>query len=465
MPAERLVRGSLLGDLAEVVGVGNLIVDRAALGPYETDITGKFRGAARAALRPQSAAECGAALEICARAGASVVVQGGNTGLAGGATPVGGEIVLLTERLLGIEIDEAEGVALAGAGTVLEDLQAELGERGLMFAVDLGARSKATLGGMAATNAGGQLALRLGTMSRQVLGAEAVLPTGGVFSRLRPLRKDTAGYNLTQLLVGSEGTLAVLTRLLLRILPSATRMFTALLGFRSAGEALHCARLLEERVEAVRCIELMLEDGMQAVCEHRELTPPFQPLPPVALLVELTDDESSAELLAGALEAAGHDGPSAVAVDFASRRKLWELREGHNETIGAMGASQKFDVALPRRALSGFVESLESGLVAEAGGGEAAVYVYGHAGDGNLHVSVVGAPAERQGPVEDAVLAAVLDAGGTISAEHGIGIAKRRALAEMREAADLDAMRAIRAALDPAGILGNGSVLGAPEGV
>jgi len=450
----------LLNDLAEVVGAENLIVDREALGPYEADMTGNFAGGARAALRPQSAAQCGAALQICARAGAPVVVQGGNTGLAGGATPVDGEIVLLTERLRGLEVDAAEGVALIGAGTVLEDLQVELRRYGLMFAVDLGARSKATLGGMAATNAGGQLALRYGTMSRQVLGLEAALPTGGVLSRLRPLRKDTAGYNLTQLLVGSEGTLGVLTQVLLRVLPDTSGHLTALLGFSSTVEGLRCARLLGEQVEAVRCIELMLAGGMRAVCRHKGLTPPFEPLPSVALLVEMAGVDDPADLLVAALEAAGHEGPSAVAVDFERRRALWELREGHNEAIRAMGASQKFDVALPLRAIPAFCVFLEAELLARAEAPGASVYVYGHAGDGNLHVSVVGATAERRGAVEEAMLAAVLDANGTISAEHGIGIAKTEALREMRGAADIEAMRAIKAALDPAGILGSGRVLG-----
>jgi FAD/FMN-containing dehydrogenase len=447
----------LRGRLVELLGEDAVLSSRDRLASFESDPTGRFSGLAALAIRPRSASEAAAALRACDELGARVVVQGGHTGQMGGATPRDGEVVLLTSGLTALgELDPASGLIDVGAGVTLAELQAVLRPSGRVFGVDHGARSAATLGGMAATNAGGQWAVRYGTMSAQVLGIELALPNGSVIDRLEAVWKDTAGYDLRHLMVGSEGTLAVITRLRLRTYPAPKQTVLAMLSLDRVGEAVGTLAAIGERLDSIRSAEIMFEPGMRAVCDHLGIAPPFPHVSPAMLLIECVGSGDLITELGIALEEAGFSGPVAVADDTAGREKLWRYREAHNETVRALGVPLKFDVCLPLGAIEPFHDQLLARLDATD---SAQTIVYGHLGDGNLHVNVVGVPTSRENAVEEQVLRLAVEHGGTISAEHGIGQAKTAYLHLVRGPADIAAMKGIKGVFDAHGMLGAGRVL------
>jgi FAD/FMN-containing dehydrogenase len=444
----------LLRALAEVVGPRHVLTDPDVTAGYAVDWTGRFRGRAPAVVRPADTTEVAGVLALLAEAGRPVVPQGGNTGLVGGSVPLHGEILLSLRRLDGIGPVEvlAEQVT-AGAGATLAAVEAAARPHGLTFGVDLAARDSATIGGMVATNAGGLRMLRYGNMRAQVMGVEAVLPDGRVLSHLAGLAKDNTGYDLAGVLTGSEGTLGVITRVRLRLVPRLAARTVGLLAFGGVETALQALSELRRRLPGcLEAAELFFADGVELVCRHAGIPPPFARPHPVYLLVEAAARTDPAEELAAAVvEGVGElalDG--AVDSEPAGRARLWRYREGHTEAINAAGIPVKLDVALPAGELAGFVPRVREVVAAAAPG--ARTLLFGHAADGNLHVNVLGA-GERAGPVEDAVLRLVSGLGGSISAEHGIGTAKRRWLHLNRTPAELDAFRAIKAALDPKGIL------------
>jgi FAD/FMN-containing dehydrogenase len=304
---------------------------------------------------------------------------------------------------------------------------------------------------MAATNAGGLRMLRYGPMRAQVLGVEAALAGGAVVSHLAGLPKDNTGYDLAGLLTGSEGTLGVITRLRLRLVPRLPERTVALMAFPDAGAALEGVAHLRRWLSTLEAAELFFAGGVELVCDHLGVPPPFPDPHPVHLLVEAAGhDDPTAELAAAveALDPAPLD--AAVATEPAARARLWRYREAHTEAINALGVPVKLDVSLPAPELSGFVPRVGETLTGVAPG--VRCFLFGHAADGNLHVNVVGAEG-REAVVEDAVLQLVADLGGSISAEHGIGVAKRPWLHLNRSPAEIATFRAIKAALDPAGIL------------
>jgi FAD/FMN-containing dehydrogenase len=446
----------LVSSLVDVVGPTHVLTDPELTASYETDWTGRFAGRAAAVVRPGSTGEVAAVLAVLSAAGRPVVPQGGNTGLVGGGVPLHGEVVVSLRRLAGIDdVDVAAGQVTAGAGATLAAVDAAGAAAGLAFGVDLAARDSATVGGMVATNAGGLRMLRYGGMRAQTAGVEAVLADGRVLSHLGGLAKDNTGYDLAGLLAGSEGTLAVLTRLRLRLVPRLEHRTTGLLAFGDADTALEALVTLRRRLPAtLEAVELFLADGVALVCGHLGLTPPFGRLDPVYLLVEVagTHDptEELAEAVVGDVGDRALDG--AVESEPAGRARLWRYREAHTEAINAAGVPVKLDVTLPFGELAGFLTAA-CGAVDRAAPGARCV-LFGHAGDGNVHVNILGAEApERSAAVEDAVLRLVARLGGSISAEHGIGAAKRPWLHLNRTPAEIDAFRAIKRALDPAGIL------------
>ena len=457
---------ALITALADVVGPHHVLTDPELTASFETDWTGRFAGRAAAVVRPGSTAEVAAVLALLSDAGRPVVPQGGNTGLVGGGVPLHGEVVLSLRRLSGIdEVDVAAGQVTAGAGATLAAVDAAAAGAGLAFGVDLAARDSATVGGMVATNAGGLRMLRYGGMRAQTAGVEAVLADGRVVSHLGGLAKDNTGYDLAGLLAGSEGTLAVLTRLRLRLVPRLEHRTTGLLAFADADAALEAMvalrRLLPGSLETV---ELFLADGVALVCDHLGLAPPFGRLDPVYLLVEVAGTHDPTEELAEAvvegvgLSSRGHPEPrgaldGAVEAEPAGRARLWRYREAHTEAINAAGVPVKLDVTLPIGEISGFLTAVCAAVGRAAPG--ARCVLFGHAGDGNIHVNVLGAGAEggRAAAVEDTVLRLVASLGGSISAEHGIGAAKRPWLHLNRSPEEIDAFRAIKRGLDPNGIL------------
>ena len=445
----------MIDALRAAVGDDHVLVDADVRASYETDWTRRFTGTALAVVRPGSTDEVAAVVRVCAARGVGIVPQGGNTGLVGGSVPgAGGDAVVVSlTRLTRVDpVDELAAEVTVGAGVTLARLQQHAARSGMRFAVDLAARDSATVGGMVATNAGGIHAFRHGPMRHQLVGIEAVLADGRVARRLPGLRKDNTGYDLPGLLAGSEGTLAIVTTVRVRLLPARHDSVVALAGLPDTESAQQLLLSLLATAANLEAAELFHEPGLRLVCEHARLPHPFAGTEHGAyLLVECaTEDE-----LEAAFGALGDGTRTAVGDD------LWAYRERHTEAINGAGAHppHKLDVTVPLQRLAEF----ERAVLARIGelDPHTDVYLFGHLGDGNVHVNVVG-PAPDDDTLDDAVLQLVVDHDGSISAEHGIGRAKRRWLTSVRDAADIDAMRAIKGALDPGGILNPGVLL--PEG-
>jgi FAD/FMN-containing dehydrogenase len=447
---------SLLERLEAAVGAGHVLTDPALLEAYERDVTRRYGARAGAVVRPATVEEVAAVLRLCHESRTPVVPQGGNTGLVGGGVPRGGELVLSLTRLgtLG-EVDVVAGQVTAGAGVTLEALQRHARASGLAFGVDHGARSGASIGGMIATDAGGVQVLRHGTMRAQVTGLEAVLADGRVVRRLAGLLKDTAGYNLPQLLIGSEGTLGVVTAARLRLVPALPRAVTALVAVPGTEAAVQLMCDLRARAASLQAVEVFYGEGMKLVCEHRDLSPPFAEDHDVYVLAECAAQDDPLEDLAGAIEdALVLD--VAVADDTARRAALWDYRDLQNEAVGAAGVPHKLDVTVPLAALASFERRVRDVIEQAAPG--ARTILWGHLGDGNFHVNVLG-PEPDDYRCDEAVLRLVAEIGGSISAEHGVGVAKRRWLGLTRSPSEIETMRALKATLDPHGILNPGAVL------
>ncbi|MEP6797527.1 MAG: FAD-binding oxidoreductase [Lapillicoccus sp.] len=454
---------TLEDDLRAVVGGQHVLVDPSLTASFETDWTRRFSGHARCVVRPGSTAEVAGCLQACSRHGVAVVPQGGNTGLVGGSVPVDGEVVLSTVRLTEIgPVDDVAGQVTVGAGTTLAAVQQAARAAGLDVGVDFAARDSATIGGLVSTNAGGENVLRYGGTRQQVVGLEAVLVDGSILSRLEALPKDNTGYDLTGLLSGSEGTLAVLTAVRVRLWPLLTRRSVALLALESTTAALAALAGLRSRLTTLESAELFLADGLALVREHTGLPAPMPGDHPAYLLVECAGvDDPSDELLA-ALGAVSEevDGVADIVIgeDGPTRERLWRYREGHTESINAAGVPVKLDVAIPHARLATALAELPEVVRGVAPG--ARTIIFGHLNEGNLHVNVLHADADDLAhAVEDAVLRYVVGVGGSISAEHGIGRAKTAWLPLARSAAEVAAMRAVKAAFDPRGLLNPGVIL------
>ena len=440
----------LVATLAGIVGPRHVLVDPDQRRGHEVDWTGRYRGTALAVVRPGSTDEVAEVLARCRRAGVAVVPQGGNTGLVGGSVPVDGGVVVSTTRLDAIgPVDRDAGQVTVGAGTTLAAVQRAAAAAGWAYGVDFGARDAATIGGTIATNAGGHHVLRFGSTRRQVIGVEAVLADGRRIARLHGLVKDNTGYDLAGLLCGSEGTLAVLTAARLALVPAPGARTTALVGLESTAAAVAAVGRLRRQVPGLEAVELMLAAGIALVAEHLGRPPPFAPLPPAALLVEAEGPGAESALAAALADA----GPVLVATDSVRRAALWRWRDAHTEAIATLGVPHKLDVTLPAAELARFLDDVAAAVHEVQP--RARSWLFGHAGDGNIHVNVTGSDPDDPA-VDDAVLALVLERGGSISAEHGIGRAKAAWLARDRSPEEVDVMRSVKRAFDPDGILNPG---------
>jgi FAD/FMN-containing dehydrogenase len=451
----------LTASLAETVGASHVLTDPELRAPYEIDWTRRFGGSAAVVVRPGSTDQVASVLRTCAGAGVAVVVQGGNTGLVGGGVPApaGPPVVLLsTTRLNRLDpVDPVSAQVTAGAGVTLARLQEAAATAGLAFSVDLAARDSATVGGMVATNAGGLHVLRYGPMRAQVIGLEVVLADGTVLSRLSGLIKDNTGYDLSQLLVGSEGTLGVVTAARLRLFPAHPERVVALIGVANTAEALDVVGALQRRVEGLEAAELFYADGLALVRRHVGLPDPLPRSWPAYLVIECAALADPSDALFDVLAALDlSEEATAVATDPPGRARLWAYREHHTETVSSLGVPHKLDVTLPQARLAEFETAVRAEVDRVAPG--STLVLFGHVGDGNLHVNVVGPPPDDDS-VDDAVLRLVASMGGSISAEHGVGRAKVGWLSLSRSPAELAAMRAVKAALDPGGLLNPGVLL------
>jgi FAD/FMN-containing dehydrogenase len=443
--------------LAQVVGAEHVLTDPDLTRSYETDWTGRFSGRASCVVRPGTAAEVAEVLRRCTNAGQKVVVQGGNTGLVGGGIPAGGEVLLSLTRLTEAgEVDVAAAQVTVGAGVTLADLQSLARTHDLEFGVDLAARDSATVGGLVATNAGGIRVLRYGSMRAQVVGLEAVLADGSVIRRLAGLAKDGTGYDLMGLLAGSEGTLAVVTAVRVKLWPRLNARAVALLAMDSTEAAVALLPGLRAALPSLSAAELFFNDGLALVRRHNGLPAPFAVEHPAYLLLECSDRTDPMEQLAAAVGEAEGLVDATVATDAAGQRALWAYREGHTESINAEGVPVKLDVSVPTGRLPELANALDRTIKAVCP--QARPIVFGHVNEGNLHVNVLDTGDQHE-QVSDAVLRLVAGMDGSISSEHGVGRAKVPWLALSRSAAEIAAMQAIKHALDPAGTLGPGVLL------
>jgi FAD/FMN-containing dehydrogenase len=442
----------------EALGERYVLTDPQVTAAQAVDWTRRWQGATPAVVRPGHSEEVASVVAAARAARVALVPQGGNTGLVAGAVPLDGEVVLDLRRLdeLG-PVEVAAAQVTVGAGVTLAALQAHLRGTGLAFGVDLAARDTATIGGMAATNAGGVHVLRHGPMRAQVAGLTAVLGTGVVVAaNPSGLAKDNTGYDLAGLLCGSEGTLGVVTEVRLRLVPEPAERLVALLGFASAGAMVDALPALRA-TPGLHALEAVPAAGLALVAEHLGTTPPLDPPPPWAVLVEVAADRDPSPALAAVLDRLGTTvTATAVAADGPGRERLWGWRDRLTEAIATVGVAHKADVTLPPRELAAFVDAVPA-LVARVAPA-ARTWSFGHLGDGNVHVSVVGPSPDDPAPL-DAVYEAVVAAGGSISAEHGVGRAKRAWMARQRGPEVVEAMRAIKTALDPDGILNPGVLL------
>lgn len=446
----------LLESLRTIVGDRHCLVEPALRAGYETDWTRRFSGSALAVVRPGSLEEVAALLRACADAGVGVVPQGGNTGLVGGSVPRDGEVVVSLLRLNAIgDLDADAGELTVGAGVTLAAAQEAARHAGWEVGVDLGARDSATIGGMVATNAGGVNVLRHGPMRSRLLGFEAVRADGSVLRRLPGMPKDNTGYDLGGLLAGSEGTLAVITRVRLRLVPRLEHRAVAVVGFPSTSDAVLAAGRLRRELGSLLALELFTDAGLELVMRHAHVAPPFAARRPAYLLIEVGSDvaDPTDELVAALDGARVDEEAAAVAADPGGRHRLWQLRERHTESVNAEGVPHKLDVSVPMARYAELVERAPQ--VVAAVDGSARTICYGHVGDGNVHVNVLG-PAPEDEATDDAVLGLVLELGGSVSAEHGIGVAKVDWLVRDRGPEAIEIMRATKRAWDPAGILNPG---------
>ncbi|MFC3086174.1 FAD-binding oxidoreductase [Tabrizicola soli] len=434
---------------------------------------GRWQGRAGAVARPETTAEVAALLRTCFEAGVGVVPWGGGTGLVGGQVMTGGPapLVLSLERMTRLRGAFAQENALVvEAGMILAEVQAEAARIGRLFPLTLASQGSCRIGGNLATNAGGVHVLRYGNTRELCLGLEAVLPDGTLFNGLARLRKDNAGYDLRDLLIGSEGTLGVITAASLRLFPVPAAEVVALLAVPSPAAALTLLSLAQERLAGmVSAFELIGRTGFDFLAETLPaVRPPFDPVPDWMVLVELGLPQGlePQAAMAGLYEAAAGRGlvtDGVIAGSVAQGRALWQLRELIPEGNRRIGAVSSHDISLPLSAIPGFIAAAP-GAIREFGAFR--VNCFGHLGDGNLHWNVFPLPGHGRGEheavrerVKDAVHDLVHSLGGSVAAEHGVGRLKRGDLARYGDPGMLAAMRAIKAALDPRGIMNPGAVL------
>lgn len=440
---------TLTQQLAAIVGSAHVVTDADVLAGRSVDYTGRYRGTASALVRPGSADEVAAVLRECRAAGVSVTVQGGRTSLVAGTVPEHDDVLLSTERLTEIgEIDVTERRVRVGSGVTLAAVQRAAAAAGLLFGVDLAARDSATVGGMASTNAGGLRTVRYGNMGEQVIGLDVALPDGSVVHRHSQVRADNTGYDLAALFVGAEGTLGVITTLDLRLHPTPAHRVTAVCGFADLEALVATGRVLRD-TESVAALEMIDARAATLAADHLDVPVPVDGN--WLLLAELAGEIDLTERLADALQDAELAGEPAVGIDAGSQQRLWEVRESTAEIVGLFGPPLKFDVSLPLSAIASFAED-SAALIAEHAP-DAIPILFGHIGEGNLHLNVLRCGSEQESHLYAAMMKLIAAHGGNVSSEHGIGSRKRAYLGMSREPADIAAMRTIKAAFDPTGYL------------
>ena len=464
----------LLGVLADIVGESGLVVDETSQSSYLQDELGQFSGRALTIVRPANTGQVSAVVKACAAAGVSMVPHGGNTGYCGGATPdcSGTQVIISLERMKRIHDVDAIGCTLtADAGCVLADLQSAAEAQDLLFPLSLGSEGSCQIGGNLSTNAGGLAVLHYGNARDLVLGMEVVLADGQIWDGMKALRKDNAGYDLKQLFIGAEGTLGIITRVVLKLFPRPAFRSTALVAVASLQAA--CQLLAASRQQsgdAVTSFEYIPGLALGLVGRYIDAARiPFAEVYAHQVLIELSaHDEKVQETLQQILEQAFDSGQAldaVVATSGAQRDALWRLRESVPEAQRHAGGSYKHDVSVPIAAIPRFMEAACKAVLGVAP--DAQICAYGHLGDGNLHFNLLPPDGqkltefrrERGAEISAAIHDLVESVGGSVCAEHGVGQLKAGLLARYSSPVALQLMRSVKQALDPQGLMNPGKVL------
>jgi FAD/FMN-containing dehydrogenase len=458
------IPSDLLQRLTSLVGPAGIVTDRSDLEPYAVDWRKLFPGRPACVVRPSSTEQVAGIVQICREAGAAIVPQGGNTGLAGGAVPdaSGTQVVLSLNRMGAIRHVDPVGLTIeAEAGCILKVAQDTAAAAGRLLPISLAAEGSATIGGVVAANAGGVNVLRYGMTRSLVLGLEVVLPDGTIANGLRRLRKDNAGYDWKQLFIGSEGTLGIVTAATLRLLPRPKHSVPALLSVADPAAALRLLALAQDELgDQISAFELISATSMQLVAKHAGLKAPivegewFVLIEAASSLAGLRE---AAETMLGAAfeQEIALDG--VIAESGVQAAQLWALREHVTESEAREGKSVKHDVSVPLTDVPPFL--FEAGEALAAGAPGTRVNAFGHLGDGNIHYNVLVDAGHDAGVVNRIVHDVVAAFGGSISAEHGIGQYRVGELARYRAATEMELARSIKRALDPDNRLNPGKVL------
>ncbi|MCJ9703680.1 MULTISPECIES: FAD-binding oxidoreductase [unclassified Bradyrhizobium] len=461
----------LIEQFRKIVGERHAITDATDIEPYLTEERNLFHGRSPLVLRPGSTAEVSEICKLASARNIALVPQGGNTGLVGGQTPHNGEVVVSLRRLDKIrEVDTASNTMTVEAGVVLQIAQAKAAEVDRLFPLSLGAEGSCTIGGNLSTNAGGTAALAYGVAREMALGLEVVLADGRVLSLLSKLKKDNTGYNLHNLFIGAEGTLGIITAATLKLFPKPRAVETAFVGLKSPAAALKLLTIAQgEAANALTSFELLSEMAVEFSVKHGiDVRDPLQAKHPWYVLMELSSPSEDARtpletILTRAMEEEIVD-DAVIAASLAQRAGFWKLRDEMSSAQKPEGGSIKHDISVPVAAVPEFIAEADATVVKLIPG--ARPVPFGHLGDGNLHYNVsqpVGADTAdflaRWHEMNAVVFAIVLRMGGSISAEHGIGVLKRDELPDVKDKTAIELMRAIKAMLDPQGIMNPGKVL------
>ncbi len=461
-----------LTEALALLGARGLTDDPELLGPWLTDWRGRYTGSARALASPANTEELSALVRLCVKHSVPIVPQGGNSGMSGGATPdeSGASLLVSLRRMNAIRaLDVSARTALCEAGVVLQTLHEAAEAEGLRFPLTLGGKGSATVGGLIATNAGGAQVLRHGSMRAQVMGIEAVLADGSIYSALTPLKKDNRGFDLKQLFIGSEGTLGIVTAATLRLVPAVAARMVAWVGLKSVQQA--CELLLYCQAnagDALEGFEVLPQSCLEAVLAYLPVArAPLTATHAWHALIELVNDDSvplGEAMLAAALDRRLFE-DAVIAASDSQAEAFWALRESVSPAERAKGPAMQHDIAVPVETMADFIEAAVPQIEARWPGTHA--FGFGHLGDGNVHFHVLAPPgvdraiweADDGKAISRAVHDLVSQWHGTISAEHGIGQLKVSELERLADPVQLALLRQVKSALDPMGLLNPGKLL------
>ena len=470
-PSASPLSPELIARFRKIVGGKYAVTDATDIAPYVTEARDLFHGRSPLVLRPGSTAEVSAICKLASDQRIALVPQGGNTGLVGGQTPHNGEVVISMRRMDKIrDIDTASNTMTCEAGVVLQIAQQRASEVDRLFPLSLGAEGSCTIGGNLSTNAGGTTALAYGVAREMALGLEVVLADGRILNGLSKLKKDNTGYDLRNLFIGAEGTLGIITAATLKLFPKPHAVETAFVGLNSPAAALKLLSISQnEAAGTLTSFELLSDIAVDFSVRHGiDIRHPLTNKHPWYVLMELSSPRNDARAALESILAQGLDqtivDDAAMAANLAQRMAFWKLRDEMSAAQKPEGGSIKHDISVPVAAVPDFIEQANAAVVKLIPG--ARPVPFGHLGDGNIHYNVSqpvgGDPADflaRWHEVNAVVFDIVLRMGGSISAEHGIGVLKREELPQVKDKVAMELMRSLKAMLDPLGIMNPGKVL------